>query len=316
MEEEEESQTLFNSKAGKGEEPQLEEMLPSLDIDEECDTSPSLADASASMKRQIQTELKEAVVVPSTQAIPPQPMVTPVKSDPSKACLASTSPPLEATHTSTELTSNLSKVASLQQSPTPPATSTPSRVSKSIVIMDSDGDWTVGGKETPLFKSKAGTTKKLKKPIKFKKLNGSSPPESLLRTKDCGLFSQSPTTTPTKHPNVSEHDMAATGGESGQAQTSPLLPTSPLADCSPTQSSLPATGFSTLSENKYDFKSSWGSADQVQFKTSRKFKVSPNDVKEVKKVEKDNLPPPQNNILQAPTIEVLHRYGTNEQVNT
>ena len=142
--EEEGSQALVNSSVAEAEETQLEEMLPSLDIDEEIDTTPSLADASASMKRQIQTELKEAAVVPSTQAIPLQPTVTPIKSDPSKACLASTSPPLAFTPTSTLLTSNLPKVGSLQQSPTPPATTTPSRVSKSIVIMDSDGDWTVG----------------------------------------------------------------------------------------------------------------------------------------------------------------------------
>ena len=83
-EEEEDSQTLFNSRSDAAEEPLLE-MRPSLD--EDSDTTPSLVDASASMKRQIQTELKEAVEIPSTQAISPQPTVM---SEPSKSLFAST----------------------------------------------------------------------------------------------------------------------------------------------------------------------------------------------------------------------------------
>ena len=310
----EESQTWFNlSKADDGQEPPVEETLPSFDIGEDDgDTTPSLADASASIKRQIQTECKEAAVVLSTQAIPPQPLVTPINSDPgkakleeaavvpstqavphqplvtpvksdsSKSCLVSTPPHHQVSITSMLTTSNLPKDAHLQQSPTPPTTKTPSRVSKSIVIMDSDGDWTVGGKETPLFKSKAGTTRKLKKPIQFKKLKRSYSPECLLSTThqcQSTLFSQSPAT-PTQHPNVSKCDIAPTISGCGQTQPSPVLSTSPLADYSPATSSPPTIGFSTPES-------------------------------EVKKVKKDNnnISPPSKNDLHGQPLptEVPHR---------
>ena len=312
----EESQTLFNlSKADDGQEPPVEEKLPSFDIGEEDgDTTPSLADASASMKRQIQTELEEAAVVPTTQAIPTQHLFIPVKSDSSKSCLVSTPPHQQVSPTSMLLTSNLPKDAYLQQSPTPPASKTPSRVSKSIVIMDSDGDWTVGGKETPLFKSKAGTTRKLKKPIQFKKLKRSYSPECLLSTTDqyqSTLFSQSPTT-PTLHPNVPKCDMASTISGCGQTQPSPVLTTSPLAGCSPAVSSLPATGSSTPVEDEHEIKPSWVNAVEgpVHLKNPRGFEDTTRDVKEseVKKVKKDNnnISPPSKNDLhvQPLTAEV------------
>jgi len=289
------------------------------DIGEESDSTPSLADASASMKRQIQTDLEEAVVVPSTQVIPPQPLFTPVKSDSSKFSLVSTPSHQQVSPTSVLLPSNLPKVANLQQSPTPPATKTPSRESKSIVIMDSDGDWTVGGKETPLFKSKAGTTRKLKKPIQFKKLKKSSLPDSSPSIKDQGqptLLSQPPTTTLTRHSShlsMPKCDMKTIVCGSGQA--TPVITTSLLADCSPATSSPPATGFSTPVKDEYEVKSSWVNAVEgpVHFKTPRRLKVSPRDAKEseVKKVKKDNMSPPSKNDLHGQpelrTTEVKHR---------
>jgi len=150
-EEEEDSQTLFNSRSDAAEEPLLE-MRPSLD--EDSDTTPSLVDASASMKRQIQTELKDSVAIPPTQSIPPQLAV----SGPSKSSFASIPPQFN-----TATPNNLPKEA-----PTGPEFATLSRVSKPIVIMDSDGDWTVGGQQTPLFKSKSGKERKLKKPKQIK----------------------------------------------------------------------------------------------------------------------------------------------------
>jgi hypothetical protein len=204
-EEEEGSQSLFNSKSAAGEEPQLE-MCPSLDVDEDSDTSPSLVDASASMKRQIQTELKEAGEIPSTQAISPRPTVM---SDPSKSLFASTPSQFnQATPT------KLPKVA-----PPGPVSATPPRVSKPIVIMDSDGDWTVGGQETPLFKSKSGKERKLKKPKQLE----------LKST----FFRHPPSTSPTQqssNPKVPKCDMATSVGGSGKT-TSPLagLTRSPLS---------------------------------------------------------------------------------------
>ena len=51
----------------------------------------------------------------------------------------------------------------------------PSKHSKSIVIMDSEGEWTVGGGKTPLFKPKTGSPRNLKKPFQFKQIKTSSP---------------------------------------------------------------------------------------------------------------------------------------------
>ena len=50
-----------------------------------------------------------------------------------------------------------------------------SKHSKSIVIMDSEGEWTVGGGKTPLFKPKTGSPRNLKKPFQFKQIKTSSP---------------------------------------------------------------------------------------------------------------------------------------------
>ena len=59
--------------------------------------------------------------------------------------------------------------------PRPTETLAPSKHSKSIVIMDSEGEWTVGGGKTPLFKPKTGSPRNLKKPFQFKQIKTSSP---------------------------------------------------------------------------------------------------------------------------------------------
>ena len=176
--EEEESQTLFNSSAADGEEPHL-------DIGEESDTTPSQADASASMKCQIERELKEAVAIPSNHAsIPPQSMVTPAKFDQTKSFLSST-----PSQYNQAKPTEFQKIASLQHSQTPPDTATRLRFFNPVIIMDSDGDWTVGGQETPKFKSKAGKERKLKKPMQVEQNNMFSSKTSLGR-KEQGVLEQ------------------------------------------------------------------------------------------------------------------------------